>query len=115
MPTETILDAHLFQPDIEIMAEKNTEDILTITNDPERPIPTITFVDNTTLTFGNKTLQLTYPGRYHQRGNIFIYNPEQKVLMAVDQLDPGEVPWKHLAAMSEVPALMRSYDQSFRI
>ncbi len=81
-------------------------------NDPERPVPTKTFVDNTTLTFGNKTLQLTYPGQYHQRGNIFIYNPEQKVLMAVDQLSPGEVPWKHLAATPEVPALMRSYDQA---
>ena len=104
--------AHLFQPDVEIMAEKNTADILTMANDPERPVPTKTFVDNTTLTFGNKTLQLTYPGQYHQRGNIFIYNPEQKVLMAVDQLSPGEVPWKHLAATPEVPALMRSYDQA---
>ncbi len=103
--------AHLFQPGVEIIAEKNTADILTTANDPERPIPTTTFVDNTTLAFGNKTLQLTYPGQYHQRGNIFIYNPEQKVLMAVDQLAPGEVPWKHLAATPEVPALMRSYDQ----
>ena len=81
-------------------------------NDSERPIPTITFLDNTTLTIGNKTIQLTYPGPYHQRGNIFIYLPEQKVLMAVDQLAPGEVPWKHLAATPEVPALMRSYDQA---
>ena len=104
--------AHLFQPGIQIIAEKNTADILTMANDPDRPIPTTTFVDNTTLTLGNKTLQLTYPGQYHQRGNIFIYNPEQKVLMAVDQVAPGEVPWKHLAATPEVPALMRSYDQA---
>ena len=32
--------------------------------------------------------------------------------MAVDQLGPGEVPWKHLAATPEVPALERSYDQA---
>jgi glyoxylase-like metal-dependent hydrolase (beta-lactamase superfamily II) len=106
-----IAAAHLFQPDIEIIAEKNTGDILKAVNDPERPIPTITFVDNTTLTVGDKTLQLTYPGQYHQRGNIFIYVPEQKIIMVVDQLTPGEVPWKHLAATPEVPALMRSYDQ----
>ena len=31
--------------------------------------------------------------------------------MVVDQLTPGEVPWKHLAATPEVPALMRSYNQ----
>ena len=105
--------AHIFQqPGIETVAQKETGDILKMRNDSERPFPTITFVDNTTLTIGNKTIQLTYPGPYHQRGNIFIYLPEQKVLMAVDQLAPGEVPWKHLAATPEVPALMRSYDQA---
>ena len=105
--------AHIFQqPGIEIVAQKETGDILKMRKDSERPIPTITFLDNTTLTIGNKTLQLAYPGPYHQRGNIFIYLPEQKVLMAVDQLAPGEVPWKHLAATPEVPALMRSYDQA---
>jgi glyoxylase-like metal-dependent hydrolase (beta-lactamase superfamily II) len=106
--------AHIFQqqPDIEIVAHNETADILKMRNDPQRPIPTTTFVDNTTLTIGNKTIQLTYPGPYHQRGNIFVYVPEQKVLMAVDQLAPGEVPWKHLAATPEVPALIRSYDQA---
>jgi len=106
--------AHIFQqqPDIEIVAQNETADILKMRNDPERLIPTATFVDNTTLTIGNKTIQLTYPGPYHQRGNIFVYVPEQKVLMAVDQLAPGEVPWKHLAATPEVPALIRSYDQA---
>ena len=84
-------------------------------DDPDRPIPTTTFVDNTTMTIGNKTIQLSYPGPYHQRGNIFIHLPEQKVLMAVDQLTPGEVPWKHLAATPEVPALETSYDQAASI
>ena len=100
------------QPEIEIIAQNETAEILKMRNDPDRPIPTTTFVDNTNLTIGNKTIQLTYPGPYHQRGNIFIYVPEQKVLMAVDQLAPGEVPWKHLAATPEVPALERSYDQA---
>jgi glyoxylase-like metal-dependent hydrolase (beta-lactamase superfamily II) len=106
--------AHIFQqqPDIEIVAQNETANILKMRNDPQRPIPTTTFVDNTTLTIGNKTIQLTYPGPYHQRGNIFVYVPEQKVLMAVDQLAPGEVPWKHLASTPEVPALIRSYDQA---
>jgi len=100
------------QPEIEIIAQNETAEILKMRNDPDRPIPTTTFVDNTNLTIGNKTIQLTYPGPYHQRGNIFIYVPEQKVLMAVDQLAAGEVPWKHLAATPEVPALERSYDQA---
>jgi glyoxylase-like metal-dependent hydrolase (beta-lactamase superfamily II) len=92
-------------PDIKIIAQNETADILKMRNDSNRPIPTITFVDNTTMNVGNTTIQLTYPGPYHQRGNIFIYLPEQKVLMAVDQLTPGEVPWKHLDVTPEVPAL----------
>ena len=99
-------------PDIKIIAQNETADILKMRNDPNRPIPTITFVDNTTMNVGNTTIQLTYPGPYHQRGNIFIYLPEQKVLMAVDQLTPGEVPWKHLDVTPEVPALEKSYDQA---
>jgi len=104
--------AHLFEPSVDIIAEINTADVLKKANDPERPVPTRVFVDNTTLTVGNKTLHLIYPGQYHQRGNIFMYIPDQRVLMAVDQLTPGAVPYKHLAATPEVPALMRSYDQA---
>jgi glyoxylase-like metal-dependent hydrolase (beta-lactamase superfamily II) len=99
-------------PDIKIIAQNETADILKMRNDPNRPFPTITFVDNTTMNVGNTTIRLTYPGPYHQRGNIFIYLPEQKVLMAVDQLTPGEVPWKHLDVTPEVPALEKSYDQA---
>ena len=103
--------AHLFQPDVEIIAEQNTADLLKASNDSARTIPTKAFVDNTILTVGNKTIQLTYQGKYHQRGDIFIYVPDQKVMTVVDQLVPGNVPWKHLAATPEVPALLRSYDQ----
>ena len=99
-------------PDIKIIAQNETADILKMRNDPNRHFPTITFVDNTTMNVGNTTIQLTYPGPYHQRGNIFVYLPEQKVLMAVDQLTPGEVPWKHLDVTPEVPALEKSYDQA---
>lgn len=102
--------AHLFPSGINIIAQENTLDLLTSANDPERPIPTLTFENETTLDIGNKTIKLIYPGQYHQRGNIFIYLPEQKVLMVVDQIIPGSVPWKHLASTPEVPALIKSYD-----
>lgn len=102
--------AHLFPLGINIIAQENTKDLLTTANDPDRPIPTMIFVNETTLDIGNKTIKLFYPGQYHQRGNIFIYLPEQKVLMVVDQIIPGNVPWKHLASTPEVPALIKSYD-----
>ena len=62
------------------------------------PVPTVTFPKNMTLQFGNQTLQLDYHGNNHLPGNIFIYAPNQKVLMLVDIIFPGWVPFVYLAA-----------------
>lgn len=106
--------AYLFPSNVTIVGQENTKDILINANDPDRPVPTLTFVNQTTLNIGNKTIKLFYPGQYHQRGNIFIYLPDQKVLMVVDQVIPGSVPWKHLASTPEVPALIKSYDLAMK-
>ena len=57
------------------------------------PIPTETFSNNYTLQIGNQTLQLDYYGNNHLPGNIFIYAPNQKVLMLVDVIFPGWAPF----------------------
>ncbi|HEX2304959.1 MAG TPA: MBL fold metallo-hydrolase [Nitrososphaeraceae archaeon] len=103
--------AHLFPPGIEIIAQKDTSDFLKMANHTDRPLPTQIFVNGTTLTLGNTTLQLSYGGPYHQNGNIFIYAPQQKILMVVDQFSPGGTPWKHLATTPHVPSYIQSYDQ----
>ena len=59
-------------------------------NDTDRPLPTQIFDNETTITLGNATLQLAYGGPYHQNGNIFIYAPQHKILMAVDQFSQEE-------------------------
>lgn len=102
--------ADLFSPNVTIIAQKNTLELLTNANDPNRPIPNFTFENETAIHIGNKNIKLLYPGPYHQRGNIFIYLPNQKVLMVVDQITPGSVPWKHLDTTPEVPVLIKSYD-----
>jgi glyoxylase-like metal-dependent hydrolase (beta-lactamase superfamily II) len=103
--------AHLFPPGIEIIAQKDTSNFLKMANDTDRPLPTQTFVNETMLTLGNTTIELTYGGPYHQHGNIFIYVPQNRILMVVDQLSPGGVPWKHLATTPHVPSYIQSYDQ----
>lgn len=74
------------------------------------PLPTVTFTDNYTLTVGTQTLELEYRGPNHERGNIFIYAPEQKVLMLVDVIFPGWSPFKDLAVTEDVPAFIESHD-----
>src|SRR6476620_10782861 len=73
-------------------------------------IPTISFSKNYTLQIGNQTLKLDYYGPNHLPGNIFIYAPNQKVLMVVDIVFPGWVPFPYLAVSTNVGGYIRAYD-----
>lgn len=95
--------AHLFPDDAQYIAHQATADLLAEVDDPSRPKPTATFEGNHTLTVGSQTLQLDYHGVNHQPGNIFIYAPQQRVLMLVDVVFPGWVPFKYLALSDYVP------------
>jgi len=74
------------------------------------PIPTITFSKNYTLQIGNHTLKLDYYGVNHLPGNIFIYAPKQKVLMLVDIIFPGWVPFPYLAIAKDVAGFIKAHD-----
>lgn len=74
------------------------------------PIPTVTFKESYTLKVGNQKLELTYKGINHNEGNIFIYAPKQKVLMFIDVIFPGWVPFKYLAITENVTAYIASHD-----
>jgi glyoxylase-like metal-dependent hydrolase (beta-lactamase superfamily II) len=74
------------------------------------PIPTITFSKNYTLQIGNQTLKLDYYGVNHLPGNIFMYAPKQKVLMLVDIIFPGWVPFPYLAIAKDVAGFIKAHD-----
>jgi glyoxylase-like metal-dependent hydrolase (beta-lactamase superfamily II) len=74
------------------------------------PVPTVTFPENMTLQFGNQTLQLDYHGNNHLPGNIFIYAPNQKVLMLVDIVFPGWVPFAYLAIAKDTAGFIEAHD-----
>ena len=103
--------ANLFE-NVTIIAHNETAKILNERNDTYRPVPNMNFSKEMNLPIGNQVLQLLYPGPYHQQGNIFVYLPEHKVLMAVDHVVPGGLLWKHLGVTPDVPALIKSIDQA---
>jgi glyoxylase-like metal-dependent hydrolase (beta-lactamase superfamily II) len=90
-----------------IIAHAETKRLLLSANDPNRPIPMVTFTRNYTLKLGSQVLQLSYHGVAHEPGNIFIYAPEQKVLMVVDMVFPGWMPWRRFALAQDVPGYFR--------
>lgn len=105
--------ANLFE-NVTIIAHNETAKILNERNDTNRPVPKIIFTDEN-FPIGNQSLQLLYPGPYHQQGNIFVYLPDHKVLMAVDHVVPGGIPWKHLGMTPDVPALINSIDNALAL
>jgi glyoxylase-like metal-dependent hydrolase (beta-lactamase superfamily II) len=93
------------------VGQEETAALLTRSNDPNRPVPTVTFKDTYTLTLGSQTLQLDYHGNNHEPGNTFVYAPKQKVLMVVDIVLPGWVPFTDLAIAEDVPGFVAAHDQ----
>jgi glyoxylase-like metal-dependent hydrolase (beta-lactamase superfamily II) len=73
-------------------------------------IPTVTFSKNYTLQIGNQTLKLDYYGVNHLPGNIFIYAPKQKVLMLVDIIFPGWIPFPYLAIAKDTAGFIKAHD-----
>jgi glyoxylase-like metal-dependent hydrolase (beta-lactamase superfamily II) len=74
------------------------------------PVPTVTFTKNYTLQIGDQTLKLDYYGVNHLPGNIFIYAPKQKVLMLVDIIFPGWVPFPYLAIAKDTAGFIKAHD-----
>jgi len=72
-------------------------------HDPNRPLPGRTFTDSMELDVGGVSLELTYHGPNHCPGNAFIYARAQRVLMLVDVVFPGWVPFAYLAVSQDIP------------
>ena len=104
--------AHLLPGGATYIAQADTAAYLRRDQDPRRPIPTVTFTDHYTLRVGDQILHLDYKGENHTAGNIFIYAPRQKVLMLVDVIFPGWVPFDYLAVSTNIPGWMTAYDQA---
>jgi len=103
--------ANIFPDTVTIIAHKDTATHLAMKNDPGRPVPTITFDDTYTLSVGDQILELSYVGAFHSKGDILIYAPQQKVLMAVDIFHPSHAPFKNFAITKDINNYILVHDK----
>ena len=104
--------AYLFQGDgVEYIAHEETLAELAQVNDTNRPLPSIAFSKQLDLHVGNQTLELSYKGPNHEPGNIFIFAPSQRILMVVDIVVPGWVPYDSLMESQNIPGFIKAHDQ----
>ncbi len=100
----------IFPTDIEYIAHQDTAAILVSENDPNRPIPTITFDDTYTLSVGDQVLELSYIGAFHSEGDMIILAPKQKVVMAVDLFHPDAAPYRAFGVTVNLDTHIEAHD-----
>jgi glyoxylase-like metal-dependent hydrolase (beta-lactamase superfamily II) len=95
-------------PQARVISQEAVKEILTDGRDPgNRPIPTVTFKTNYTLSaYG---LELYYPGPNHSPGNFFVYHPASKTLMFDDVVFPKWVPFKLFAQSTDIPNWIKAF------
>jgi glyoxylase-like metal-dependent hydrolase (beta-lactamase superfamily II) len=104
--------ASVYPQDVPRYAHRITAERLRGLGDPNRPLPTVVFDDSYTLQSGDHTLQLDYKGPNHAEGNIFIHEPKRKILMLVDVIFPGWVPFSNLAVSANIPGYVLAIEQA---
>jgi glyoxylase-like metal-dependent hydrolase (beta-lactamase superfamily II) len=98
-----------------IIAQELTRVALIEANDIDRPAPTIVFRSRYDLKVGGQILNLSYRGYGQTPGNIYIYAPAQKVLMVVDVIFPGWMPYRNIALAQNIRGVMRQIDEIRRM
>ena len=103
--------ADMFPPDTVYIGHDEVAKRLTQVQDPHRPVPTITFADDYVLSVGTQTIALSNKGVNHEAGSIFVYWQRQKILMLVDVVFPGWVPFRDFALAKNIPGYFAAHDQ----
>ncbi len=96
---------------LKILASDSVAHFLKEKQDPRRLIPTKTFDDHYTIKMGHAKIKLEQYANYHSNeGDLFVYMPHQKLLMVIDSLAPGYVPFMGFDLTSNFHEYLKLFD-----
>jgi glyoxylase-like metal-dependent hydrolase (beta-lactamase superfamily II) len=96
---------------LKIVALKSVADFLKEINDPERLVPNVTIESKKTIRLGDKTVELTRHFYHSADGDLFIYVPQAKFLLAVDCVTPGYAPFQGFDITNNFGEYLKVFDQ----
>ena len=99
-------------PGLKIIAEEGTAAFLREKNDPRRPIPTQVFKGHYTLKLGSAVVEMTLGHWHDSAGDLYIYLPTRKVLMAIDTLPPGYAQFMDFDLTSDFHEYLAMFDKA---
>ena len=95
---------------LEIVALTGVAEFLAEKNDPDRLKPTRTFDDQLLLTGGGTRIELRAAHYHSDEGDIIVYIPRARFLMAIDTLAPGYGPFMGFDLTSNFHEYLRVFD-----
>lgn len=96
---------------LRILAEEGTASLLREKRDPRRPVPTQTFRDHYNLDLGTLHAELKRSDWHSPHGDLFIYLPKHKFLMAVDTVVAGHVPFMDFDLTTNMHSYLKVFDE----
>jgi glyoxylase-like metal-dependent hydrolase (beta-lactamase superfamily II) len=96
---------------LQIVALDSVSDFLKEMNDPNRLLPNVTFKSAKTIKLGGKTIDLTRRMYHSPEGDLFIYIPEAKFLMAVDSVTSGYAPFQGFDLTTDFHEYLKMFDE----
>jgi glyoxylase-like metal-dependent hydrolase (beta-lactamase superfamily II) len=96
---------------LKIVAVEGVAAFLKEQNDPNRLVPNVVFGDEKTITLGGKTVELTRHFYHSVEGDLFIYVPSAKFMMAVDCVTPGYAPFQGFDITANFGEYMKVFDE----
>ncbi len=97
--------------DLKIVALDTVSDFLRETNDLDRLLPNVTFKTEKKLTLGGKTVELSRHDYHSNEGDLFIYVPQAKFLMAIDCVTAGYAPFQGFDITTNFHQYMKVFDE----
>jgi glyoxylase-like metal-dependent hydrolase (beta-lactamase superfamily II) len=96
---------------LQIVALESVSDFLKEMNDPDRLLPNVTFKSAKTIKLGGETVELTRRMYHSPEGDLFIYIPEAKFLMAVDSVTSGYAPFQGFDLTTDFHEYLKMFDE----
>lgn len=96
---------------LKIVAVEGVTALLQEQQDPNRLIPDVVFAHRKTITLGGKTVELTRHFYHSVEGDLFIYVPSAKFMMAVDCVTPGYAPFQGFDITANLGEYMKVFDE----
>ena len=96
---------------LEIVALTGVADFLVEKKDPDRLVPTKTFEDHLVIDQGGVRIELRAANYHSDEGDLIVYIPGSRFLMAIDTLAPGYAPFMGFDITSNFHEYLKVFDE----